>query len=131
MSSLTRILPGAGILAIAVLISGCAFGQGGTSGPLSASEVEDLVSAGVLPDDFPSQADEVRLIRGGDSIAMSWRGEALRKECTPAESTPGSIAAPLLIQDAGLTEIEKCGTFWQATQADGSHVLWNVSSSGF
>lgn len=129
--------------AAVLLLAGCASGTpagGGTStggdsggstaaGPSdtapTAAELERLIADGVLPADFPTTAERVRLIQDGDELAASWKGDPLSTGCSAAESSPGAIASMLLLQDVGITEVQQCGKVWQATQADGSHVLWN------
>ncbi|WP_202382066.1 hypothetical protein [Leucobacter chromiireducens] len=130
--------------AAVLLLAGCASGSpagedtnsGGDGGETSTAgpsdtapttaELERLIADGVLPADFPAAAERVRLIQDGDELAASWTGAALSEGCSAADSSPGSIASMLLLQDVGITEVQQCGAVWQATQADGSHVLWNT-----
>lgn len=126
------------VAALVLLLAGCApapapntgvnAGDSGVPSEAapSGADLQKLIDDGTLPADFPADAERVRLIEQGKKLAASWTGEALSADCAAAESSPGSVAAILLLQDAPLTDIERCGDVWQATQADGSHVLWNT-----
>ncbi|SJN08983.1 hypothetical protein FM113_04960 [Leucobacter sp. 7(1)] len=125
------------VAALALLLAGCAPASepnagvnAGDSGipseaAPSGADLQKLIDDGTLPADFPAGAERVRLIEHGKKLAASWTGEPLGADCSAAESSPGSYAAILLLQDVPLTDIQRCGDVWQATQADGSHVLWN------
>lgn len=104
---------------------GSSTSAGTTETSPSTAEIEQLITDGVLPEGFPKDATNVRLVQDGDRVAASWAGDRLTGSCSAASSSPGSFAMTLLIQDAGLEQVEQCGAVWQATQADGTHVLWN------
>lgn len=121
-----------GAVAAAVgLMTGCSGGEnagGQGDGPDSSptgAELQALIDDGTLPKDFPANGDRVRLVQDGTAVAASWVGPALAAGCEPAKSTPGSHAQTLLLQDVPLENIQVCGGFWQATQADNSQLLWN------
>ena len=93
----------------------------------NTSELEALISQETLPKTFPTDAQDIRVVEDGKKIAATWTGPALTGSCTSSTESPGSYALSLLIQDAGLEKVQKCGDFWQAQQVDGSRVLWNNS----
>lgn len=140
-----RFLPALALAAaVALTASGCAGVQGsGTDVPDSggtpesrtstqlpdvtrptASEIESLISTGDLPAGFRADESSVRLLIDGDKVAATWTGPRLGS-CEDGAGSPGSFAALLLLQDVPLQDIQRCDGFWQATQADGSHLLWN------
>lgn len=92
-------------------------------------ELAALIKQGKLPETFPTDAKNIRVVEDGDRVAVAWAGEALSGSCSASTETPGSYALGLLIQDAALEEVQQCGDFWQAKQADGTWVSWNDSSS--
>ena len=92
---------------------------------LRGAELERYVAEGKLPKSFPKEVELVRIIEAGEKIAASWEGKPIDEECTAVDSSPGSYAQIMVIQDAGLTDVKQCGDVWAATQADGTHLLWN------
>lgn len=121
------------VVLVGASLTGCAGGgDPEPSGPQdyapTAAQIEELVKDGTLPAGFPVDAERVRVIRDGDSVAVSWVGEGIDAKCSPSEGSVGSYAMPLLIMDAGLESVERCGDFWQAVQADDSRVAWNTAN---
>lgn len=119
------------LLAAAPVVTGCAAGAS-SAGPTQpkASEIARLVASGALPSDFRPEAGSVRLIASGPRVAATWSGPALASSCAAQDGgSPAGFVSILLLQDVGLTDVQRCGEFWQATQADGSRVLWNDAAN--
>lgn len=119
------------VFVVVGLMAGCSgdgsLGRPGgkTDSSPTGAELQALIDDGTLPEDFPANGDRVRLVLDSTAVAASWVGPALVAGCEPTKSTPGSYAQPLLLQDVPLENIQVCGDFWQATQADNSQLLWN------
>ncbi|MFF8819137.1 MULTISPECIES: hypothetical protein [Leucobacter] len=112
------------------LLAGCS-GTGEPAAPTdsapSAAEIEKFIADGTFPEGFPSDAKDVRVAQQGKQVAASWKGSPIDADCVPSTDGPGPYASLLLLMDVGIQQTEKCGDFWQATQADGSRLFWNSS----
>lgn len=89
-------------------------------------DVARLIDQGILPADFPRNAVSVRMNVDGDAIGVTWNGDRLTEGCMAGDAEVNAPVAMLMLQDVGIENVERCGDFWQADQADGSHILWNL-----
>lgn len=118
----------AGVLALPLILAGCASGE--TTDPPkpvpdASSQLQELRDSGKLPSTFPKETKDLRVEVDGKEFGVSWKGDRISGDCKASDATPNSTTSILLLQDAGLEDIQKCGDVYQATQADGSIVAWN------
>lgn len=117
-----------GAIALPLILSGCASGtttEQPKPVPDASSQLKELRDSEKLPSTFPTETEDLRVEIDGQEFGVSWKGDRISGDCKASDASPNSTASILLLQDAGLKDIQKCGDVYQATQADGSNVAWN------
>lgn len=112
-----------------LLVSGCSTLTDGTEPTPQASpseQLEQLRSEGKVPASFTTEPRDLRVEIDGDEFGVSWKGQPLTEGCTPGEGRTNSAVSLLMLQDVGIEDVQQCGNVWQATQADGSYIAWNL-----
>lgn len=93
--------------------------------PDASSQLQELRDSGKLPETFPKETKDLRVEVDGKEFGISWKGDRISGDCKASDAPPNATTSILLLQDAGLENIQQCGDIYQATQADGSIVAWN------
>lgn len=113
--------------AATLLFAGCA-AEPEEPGPQpdASAQLEQLAREGKIPAGFPNSPSELRVEIQGEEFGINWKGQPISGDCTPGDNTPNQTASTMMLQDVGIEDVQQCGGVWQATQADGSYIAWNL-----
>ncbi|GAA1323437.1 hypothetical protein ACFSWE_09245 [Leucobacter albus] len=118
-------------VALPLMVAGCTK-QPDTVDPSTPADataeakLEQLKSSGKVPGTFPASPTQLRVEVQGEEFGIHWKGTPMTEGCEPASAQPNAVLSPMLLQDAGIEDVQQCGTLFQASQADGSYIAWNA-----
>lgn len=116
-------------VALSLIATGCSAATDATEPDpqdSASAKLEQLKSDGKVPASFTIEPLDLRVEIDGEEFGISWKGNPLTEDCVPGTARTNSTVSLLMLQDVGIEDVQQCGDVWQATQADGSYIAWNI-----
>lgn len=116
-------------VALSLIATGCSAATDATEPDpqdSASAKLEQLKSDGKVPASFTTEPLDLRVEIDGEEFGISWKGNPLTEDCVPGTARTNSTVSLLMLQDVGIEDVQQCGDVWQATQADGSYIAWNI-----